>query len=251
MVKTLLDEYEAKYNTPAFIKDDPISLPHRFTKLQDREIVGFWVAMLAWGRRSAIIKAGEQLINLLEGEPYNFIKNHSEEERKAWEKFYYRTFQATDALYFLEFLQQHYSKENSLESAFSKYLPADALHIEKALRGFHDYFFSLPYSPDRTRKHVATPARQSTCKRLCLFLRWMVRRDNKGVDFGIWQGISPAQLVIPIDVHVERIARRLGLLNDNEKLCWNTALLLTERLRAFCPQDPVKYDFALFGMGVG
>lgn len=245
-----LDFYADAYNRPSFIADDPISLPHRFTRLQDIEIIGFWVAMLAWGRRSAIMKAGEQLIEWMDGAPHDFILHHGDAERRRWERFYYRTFQSTDALYFLAFLQQYYQQNETLETAFSRHLQPNETTIESALKGFHTDFFSLPYAPDRTRKHVSTPTRNSSCKRLCLFLRWMVRRDDRGVDFGLWRHIQPSQLVLPLDVHVLRVARDWGLLAADEKPSWKTALQLTERLRPYDPADPVRYDFALFGKGV-
>jgi uncharacterized protein (TIGR02757 family) len=152
-------------------------------------------------------------------------------------------------LYFLEFFQQYYRRNSSLENAFARHLaPGDAT-IENALRGFHRDFFDHPYAPDRTRKHVATPERGSTCKRLNMFLRWMVRSDAEGVDFGVWKNIRPAQLLIPLDVHVDRVARRLGLLR-RPQTDWQAVLELTENLRAFAPEDPVRYDYALFGLGV-
>ena len=181
--------------------------------------------------------------------PYDFILHHAETDRARFLDFKHRTFQATDTLWFLEFLQQYYRQHNSLESAFSRHITPGDANIENALRGFHDTFFTHPDAPARTRKHVATPARGSTCKRLNMFLRWMVRKDATGVDFGIWSSISPAQLLIPLDVHVERVARRLGLLQRKQS-DWQAVLELTENLKAFDPNDPVKYDFALFGLGV-
>ncbi|MEZ4984987.1 MAG: TIGR02757 family protein [Saprospiraceae bacterium] len=149
----------------------------------------------------------------------------------------------------MEFLQHYYRQYKSLEDAFVQCLPSDATDTEAALRGFHDLFFSLPYAPERTRKHIATPARKSSCKRLNMFLRWMVRSDTKGVDFGHWSRIRPAQLMIPLDVHVANVATRLGLLSRTQR-DWQAVAELTQQLRTFDPDDPVKYDFALFGMGV-
>lgn len=260
-LKTFLDEQVEHFNEPGFIKDDPIQIPHQFNKLQDIEITGFWVAMLAWGQRKTIINKSLELIELMDGQPYDFIKNHSEQDRKIFLKFKHRTFQATDTLYFLEVLQQFYQNQDSLELAFTLSNPdtkgssrreirADSdQRIEKSLIQFHDFFFSLPDAPQRTRKHIATPARKSTCKRLNMFLRWMVRQDDKGVDFGLWKNIKPSQLMMPLDVHVERVARQLGLLQRKQR-DWRTVVELTERLRTFDPTDPVKYDFALFGLGV-
>lgn len=238
-----------QYNRPGFIESDPISVPHRFSLKQDREIMGFWAAVLAWGQRKTIINKANELVELMDGAPYDFIRNHQEEDRRRFLDFKHRTFQATDTLYFLEFFQWYYSQNDSLEDAFARHLSPTAATTEAALAGFHELFFSLPDAPDRTRKHIPTPLRGSTCKRLNMFLRWMVRKDDKGVDFGIWERISPEQLLIPLDVHVERVARRLGLL-VREKVDWKAVLELTETLRGFDAEDPVKYDFGLFGMGV-
>jgi uncharacterized protein (TIGR02757 family) len=248
-LQEFLDDCVLRYNVPDFIKDDPIGIPHRFSKLQDIEIIGFWVAMLAWGQRKSIINSALRLVDLMDGAPHDFILNHQEIDRKRFLDFKHRTFQATDTLYFLEFFQQYYRQNESLETAFSQWLSPNDLTTEKALIGFHQLFFSLEDAPQRTRKHIATPERKSTCKRLNMFLRWMVRNDGKGVDFGLWQTIQPSQLLIPLDVHVERYARRFGLI-QREKTDWLTVLELTENLRRFDANDPVKYDFALFGLGV-
>jgi uncharacterized protein (TIGR02757 family) len=248
-LKTFLDAAAKRYNTPAFIPADPISIPHRFSALQDREIMAFWAATLAWGQRKTIIQSANRLAELMDQAPYDFMRNHQEQDRARFESFKHRTFQATDTLWFLEFFQHFYRDNPSLETAFARHLSSEDQTVENALRGFHEDFFNDPYAPERTRKHVATPTRGSTCKRLNMFLRWMVRKDDAGVDFGHWQQIRPAQLLIPLDVHVERVARRLGLL-QREQTDWRTVLELTENLRAFDPEDPVKYDFALFGIGV-
>jgi uncharacterized protein (TIGR02757 family) len=279
-LKSLLDEYVERFNRPDFIADDPISIPHRFSNPRDIEITAFWTAILAWGQRKTIINSANRLFEYMDNAPYDFIKNHQETDRKRFETFKHRTFQPTDALYFLEFLQQFYNKNDSLETAFARHIN-DIGDIEKdigdikkdigdikkdigdirrqpfktypsvseALVGFNKDFFDLPDVPHRTRKHVSTPLSKSTCKRLCMFLRWMVRRDNCGVDFGIWQTIKPSQLLMPLDVHVERHARRLGLL-ERPQTDWQTVLELTENMRQFDAEDPVKYDFALFGMGI-
>lgn len=244
-----LEEKADEYNHPDFIKDDPISLPHQFSKLQDIEIIGFWVAMLAWGRRTSIINSGKKLIELMDNAPHDFIVNHEEKDRAKFLDFKHRTFQPMDTLYFLEFLQYYYTNNPSLESAFSQHISPQDTTIEKALIGFNELFFSLPDAPNRTRKHVATPTRKSTCKRLCMYLRWMVRKDNKGVDFGLWKNIDASQLLIPLDVHVDRVARRHQLI-ERKQTDWKTVLELTENLRKIDPTDPVKFDFALFGMGV-
>ncbi|MEM6316982.1 MAG: TIGR02757 family protein [Bacteroidota bacterium] len=248
-LRDFLNTKATDYNTPDFIENDPISIPHQFTQLQNIEIMGFWSSMLAWGQRKTIINKSNELIELMDGAPYDFIKNHQEKDRKRFLSFKHRTFQLTDTLYFLEFFQQYYQNNNSLELAFSQFINPKSEHIGPALKGFHELFFALPDSPKRTRKHVATPVRKSTCKRLNMFLRWMVRQDKKGVDFGLWHNIRPAQLLMPLDVHVDKVARKLHLL-DRKQTDWQTVLELTGKLRQFDAQDPVKYDFALFGLGV-
>lgn len=248
-IRFFLDNKVKAINVPAYIVDDPISIPHRFDKLQDVEIMAFWTAMLAWGQRKTIINKASELVDLMDGSPHEFILNHAEKDRARFANFKHRTFQYTDTLYFLEFFQYFYRKNDSLEHAFTRFLTPEDVHVGPALIGFHDLFFSLPYAPQRTRKHVSTPLRKSACKRLNMFLRWMVRKDNKGVDFGLWKKIKPSQLLIPLDVHVDRIARKLGLLH-RKQTDWKALLELMEHLRIFDSEDPVKYDFALFGMGV-
>ena len=246
-IKNWLNAAADQYNQPEFIKEDPISVPHGFTLLQDVEIIGFWAAMLAWGQRTTIINSANKLVSLMDGAPYDFILNHEEKERERFLDFKHRTFQATDTLYFLTFFQDYYQKNTSLEAAFANHLHPDDATTENALIGFHRQFFDHPWAPDRTRKHIATPERNSTCKRLNMFLRWMVRSDNRGVDFGLWKKIKPAQLLIPLDVHVERVARQYSLI-ERKQTDWKTVLELTERLREIDPVDPVRYDFALFGL---
>ncbi len=248
-IADLLEEKFEQFNHPDFIEDDPISIPHQFTKKQDIEIAGFWVAMLAWGQRKTIIQKGQMLMHLMGNSPHDFIKNHSENERKKFLNFKHRTFNTTDTLYFLEFLQQHYRQYDSLESAFTEGGVSDMPTVEIALTRFHHYFFSLPDAPIRTRKHIATPQRKSACKRLNMFLRWMVRRDKAGVDFGIWHALRPEQLVCPLDLHVERVAKKLRLLT-RKPTDWQAATELTDALRTLDPVDPVKYDYALFGLGL-
>lgn len=248
-LQKLLDESADRFNHPSFIAPDPISIPHQFTAQADREIMGFWVAILAWGQRVTIIKKALDLIDRMDGAPYDFIVHHQEADRKRFLDFKHRTFQPLDTLYFLEFLQQYYRNHPSLEDAFARYLSPEAEHVGPALLGFHDLFFSLPNAPQRTRKHIATPARKSSCKRLNMFLRWMVRKDDRGVDFGCWSRISPRQLLMPLDVHVDRVARQLGLLRRKQR-DWLAVLELTEAVRKFDPDDPTRYDFALFGLGV-
>lgn len=244
-LKKFLDTKVDLYNQPSFIKDDPISIPHLFNKKQDIEIAGFFAAIFSWGNRSTIINKSKELMQLMYNAPYEFCKNHNSKDLKRLMGFKHRTFNTTDLLYFIDFLKHHYSNDKSLEIAFVKH----GNTVEEMLAGFHHYFFSLPHIPVRTKKHIATPDRNSSCKRLNMFLRWMVRKDDKGVDFGIWKNISPAQLICPIDLHVARVAKKLGILK-RKQTDWLAALELTEYLRTLDKKDPVKYDFALFGLGV-
>lgn len=266
-LKSFLDSKAIQYNQPDFIKNDPVSIPHLFTKRQDIEIMGFWAATLAWGQRVTIINKCKELIALMDGAPYDFIINHEEPDLKKLLKFKHRTFNDIDTLYFIAFFRYHYEKWDSLEPAF---IPDQTGHlvfsdskksmkrsvdespqepIEKYLNHFREYFFSLPDYPHRTKKHVSSPSQKSTCKRLNMFLRWMVRKDQCGVDFGIWSQIKPSELIMPCDLHVDRVARKLGLIT-RKQTDWQTAIELTQQLRAFDPADPVKYDFALFALGI-
>ncbi|MBI1341949.1 MAG: TIGR02757 family protein [Terrimonas sp.] len=247
-LQSLLEEKVRAYNRVSFIEKDPVSIPHLFSRKQDIEIAGFFAAIFAWGARPTIINKSKELMHLMDGHPYQFITQHQEKDLKKVLHFKHRTFNSTDLLYFISFLQQHFRIHDSLESAFTNWMSAKDKNIETALNGFYQYFFSLDDVPARTRKHIASPGKGSTCKRLNMFLRWMVRKDNKGVDFGIWKNIQPSQLICPIDLHVARVARSLGLIR-REQTDWQTALELTAGLRKLDPVDPVKYDFALFGMG--
>lgn len=275
-LKAFLDSKVEQYNRPQFIENDPVSIPHLFTKKQDIEIMGFWAATLAWGQRVTIINKCKELINLMDGAPYDFIMNHEKPDLKKLLHFKHRTFNDIDTLYFIAFFRYHYERFDSLEDAFvpsekdvmlrhsnheGKGLsahPSAELRmtshkqdsaVEIVLNHFRKYFFSLPDHPQRTMKHVSSPSQKSTCKRLNMFLRWMVRKDNCGVDFGIWSKIKPADLICPCDLHVDRVARKLKLIT-RKQTDWQTAIELTERLREFDATDPVKYDFALFGLGI-
>jgi uncharacterized protein (TIGR02757 family) len=249
-LKDFLDEKVSLYNNIAFIETDPISIPHQYRKKQDIEIAGFLAAILAWGQRVTIINKCNELLSLMDHAPHDFLLHHKESDLKRFEKFKHRTFNATDALYFIETLSNYYRRNKSLEDAFLPWAQDESTFpIESGIMRFHDIFFSLPDFPKRTLKHVSSPARKSACKRLNMYLRWMVRQDDQGVDFGIWNKISPSQLVCPCDVHVERVARKLRLIKTKQ-LNWQMALELTTNLRSFDPDDPVKYDFALFGLGV-
>ena len=243
-LKTYLDNKVAQVNTPDFINLDPISIPKRYKQLQDIEITAFWTAMLSWGQRKTIINKATELFALMGSSPYEFIVSHKEIDRKRFEDFKHRTFQYTDTLYFLSFLQWVYKNHKSLEELF---LVDESMEL--TLTNFHDTFFHLTDSPKRTRKHIATPQRKSSCKRLNMFLRWMVRKDKSGVDLGLWKNIYSSELMIPLDVHVERVAKKLGLLTRKQR-DWKAVVELTDNLRQFDPSDPIKYDFALFGIGV-
>lgn len=248
-VKDFLDEKVIQYNQPGFITLDPISIPHRFSKKQDIEISGFFAAILAWGQRKTIINKCLELFSLMDNAPYDFLLHHQEEDLKSLLNFKHRTFNEVDTLYFIHFLSWYYRQFDSLEDAFLIGQTGMRDSMESILTRFHEYFFSLPDAPSRTKKHIATPARKAACKRINMYLRWMVRDDAKGVDFGLWKKIHPSQLICPCDLHVDRVARKLGLIT-RKQTDWQTALELTDRLREFDPEDPVKYDFALFGLGV-
>lgn len=248
-LKSYLDEQVSIFNQRGFIEHDPICIPHEFTNPRDIEIAGFFAATLAWGQRKTIINKCQLLLQMMDHTPYEFIINHSENDLKCFVDFRHRTFNGTDTLYFIYFLKHLYQQYPTMEDAFLSGMQPDELTIEPGLNGFRRFFISLPAFPERTGKHVAAPERKSACKRLNMFLRWMVRKDENKVDFGIWQKIKPSQLICPCDVHVSKVARKLGLItrkNDD----WLTAMELTENLRNFDPGDPVKYDFALFGIGL-
>ena len=244
-IKLLLDKKVEEYNQPSFIKDDPISIPHLFTKKQDIEIAGFFAAIFSWGNRTTIINKSKELINLMQQAPHQFILNHTPGDLKKLKYFKHRTFNTDDLFYFIDFLHRHYKKYDSLESSF---FPDKNYTIEEGLNHFKKYFFNHEHMK-RTEKHISSPLQKSACKRLNMFLRWMVRHDKKGVDFGIWKNISPAVLICPMDVHVARVARKLNLLQRKQN-DWQAAIELTEALRKLDKHDPVKYDFALFNLGV-
>ena len=237
-----------EYNQPAFIAADPVCIPHLFNKKQDIEIAGFFSAIFAWGNRTTIIQKSRELMQLMNMQPHQFCLEAGPAELKNLAGFKHRTFNATDLLYCVEFFREHYQKFDSLENAFMPGNKAPA-SVKEALSYFHHYFFSLEDAPLRTRKHISTPEKGSSCKRLNMFLRWMVRKDKQGVDFGIWNQIKPHQLICPIDVHVARVAKRFQLL-DRKQTDWLAAEELTNYLKKLDPKDPAKYDFALFGLGV-
>jgi len=244
-LSVFLNKMVDQYNQPSFIINDPVSIPHLFSKKQDIEIAGFFAAIFSWGNRTTIIQKSKELMELMDNSPYSFCLHHSPVDLKKLSQFKHRTFNTTDLLYFIEFFKFHYTKHKSLETAFTMH----GNTAQQMLTGFHHYFFSLEHIPERTRKHIVTPEKKSSCKRFNMYLRWMVRQDKKGVDFGIWKNISPAELICPIDVHVARVAKRLNILT-RKQTDWEAALELTSFLRTLDKKDPVKYDFALFGLGV-
>lgn len=245
-LKSFLDELVELYECQRFIENDPISIPHGYTKKQDIEISGLFASIFAWGLRKTIINKSKELMSLMDNAPHQFILHSNTLDLKILKKFKHRTFQFDDLLYFIHFLKFHYSQNQSLETAF---LPIDLKPCSAPdLNSFHSYFFSLEHLP-RTKKHVSNPLSGSTCKRICMYLRWMVRSNAKGVDFGIWKQIKPENLNIPLDVHVHRVAVKLGLLTENQRN-WNAVLELTGKLKSLDSSDPVKYDFALFNLSV-
>lgn len=254
-LKKLLDEKYIQYNHPSFIADDPVNIPHRFTKKQDIEIAGFFASILAWGTRKGIINSCNRLLQGMKNNPYDFILNTNLDDKRSFEPFagfVHRTFNSHDLWHLFNFLQHHYRNEESLETAFSKWMYKEDENIEKGLTGFHNYVFSFneeAKEEKHCRKHISTPLKRSACKRLNMYLRWMVRKDNNGVDFGIWKNIQPSQLICPLDVHVSRVARRFNLLKRKQD-DWLAATELTAFLKTMDANDPVKYDYALFGLGV-
>ena len=237
-----LEEKVSFYNQPSFIYDDPISIPHKFTKKEDIEIAGFLSATLSWGQRVTIINKGKELLNRMDNSPFDFTLNASENEINSFSTFVHRTFQGEDCTYFIHSIQQIYKHEGGLENVFSKgYLPNHS--IKDSIKYFREVFFAYEHL-HRTRKHIPDPLNGSAAKRINMFLRWMVRNDNQGVDFGIWKNIKTSDLMCPLDLHSGRIARKLGLLVRNQD-DWRSVEELTANLRTFDPVDPVKYDFAL------
>jgi uncharacterized protein (TIGR02757 family) len=245
-IKDFLDFKVGEFNKPDFIELDPISIPHRFSLKEDIEISAFLTATISWGNRKAILGASDQMMQIMGESPYDFIMNLNENNCDKISKFYYRTFNSTDFIYFLNAIKNIYSKHNGLEALFNEL--TSKFSVQDSISEFRNIFFELPH-PTRTEKHVSDPINGSAGKRINMMLRWLIRNDNNGVDFGIWNKISPSKLSIPLDVHSGNTARKLGLLSRKQ----NDAKAVKELdivLRSFDPLDPVKYDFALFGLGV-
>lgn len=243
-LREFLDEKVVEFNTKEFIKDDPVQIPHIYFLKEDIEIAGFLAATIAWGNRTMIIRNAKRMMELLGNSPYDFVMSHNNNQLKRFENFVHRTFNSTDMVFFIESLKNIYANKGGIESIFKQYQTKDSL--QEAIAQFHIEFFSIPHEK-RTRKHVANTKKGSVAKRINLFLRWMIRKD-KIVDFGLWD-ISPSKLSCPLDVHSGNIARKLGLITPKN----NTIKALNEldkNLRLLDSKDPVKYDYALFGLGV-
>lgn len=245
-IRRLLDNSYLEFNRPGFIPDDPISIPHRFSKKEDIEIAGFFAAILAWGKRKTIIRNAEKLMNWMDHEPGRFIMEFQEKDLKPFASFVHRTFNGDDCLYFLYALQDLYKYHGGLEHAFSN--GEKGTNAKQAIMNFRRLFLLTPHL-SRSEKHLANPEKNSSAKRINMFLRWMVRNDDRGVDFGIWNSLSPASLMCPLDVHTATISRKIGLLTRKQN-DWKAVEELTGNLKKFDPDDPVKYDLALFGLGV-
>ncbi|MFO7674308.1 MAG: TIGR02757 family protein [Lutibacter sp.] len=245
-LKEFLDEKVIQYNNPMFIESDPIQIPHQFSLKEDVEISAFLTATIAWGNRKSIIKNATTMMNLLGNSPYDFLLNHKPYHIDNIEHFVHRTFNVDDFKYFITALKHIYKNHGGMENVFSKNATSNS--TQTAIHEFKKIFFEIPHA-QRTQKHISDPLNNSAAKRINMFLRWMVRNDKTGVDFGIWTSLSPAQLSCPLDVHSGNVARKLGLLNRKQ----NDAKALAEldaNLRKMDKSDPVKYDFALFGLGV-
>lgn len=243
-LKEFLDEKVDLYLNPNFIADDPILIPHSFNQKEDIEISAFLSATIAWGRRSMIMKNAKHMMNIMDGSPHQFILHASPTEIKKSLNFCHRTFQGVDFQAFIYSLRNLYENHQGLEGAFF----TDKEDMSEGLSNFKKLFFSIEH-PKRTEKHISNPLKGSAAKRLIMFLRWMVRSNKEGVDFGLWKSLHPKQLSCPLDVHTANVGRKLGLI-DRKANDWKTVKELDLHLRSFSPEDPARYDFALFGLGV-
>ncbi len=248
-LKALLDQKFHQFNQPGFIPDDPVSIPHQFSRKEDIEISGFFSALIAWGQRKTIIKNALDLMDRMDQAPFEYVMQAGEADLERLEGFVHRTFNAIDAKALVLSLRRVYQDLGGLEQIFSQGLSPESQDVKDAILHARHCLTTHPDFPPRTHKHVANPATGSSAKRLNMYLRWMVRKDMGGVDFGIWDEIDPALLICPLDVHTGTVARQLGLLTRKQN-DWKAAAELTQHLRTFCPEDPVKYDFSLFGLGV-
>lgn len=244
----LLEEKYIQFNTIDFIENDPVLIPHLFHKKEDIEIAGFLAATIAWGNRKSIIKNATNLMAMMGNSPHEFVMEHSAKDLKTLQTFVHRTFNGSDCTFFISSLKNIYREHGGLEDVFSKAItPADR-DIKNAIIYFRNVFFEIKHL-ERTEKHVSNPSKNSSAKRICMYLRWMVRKDQNNVDFGIWKKIKPAQLCLPLDVHTGNVSRKLGLLKRKQN-DWTAVEEITDVLRTLDKKDPVKYDFSLFGLGV-
>ncbi|MBN2636082.1 MAG: TIGR02757 family protein [Prolixibacteraceae bacterium] len=244
-LKDFLDAKSAKYNQPSFIATDPIQVPRQFSQKENIEIAAFFSATIAWGNRQSIIKNALKLMHQMDNQPFDFVQNASSAEKEKLRTFVHRTFNGDDCLFFIESLKNIYKNHHGLQFVFEQGFQNDNT-VKSALRNFYKLFFEI--GGERTRKHVSNVEKGASAKRLNMFLRWMVRKDNTGVDFGMWNGIPATALMLPLDVHTGNVARKLGLLKRSQN-DWKAVEEVTGKLRLFDPADPVKYDFALFGLG--
>lgn len=245
-LKEFLDAKASQYEHPDFLDEDPLKVPHFFDLKEDIEISGFLTATIAWGNRKSIIQNAQRLMALMDMAPHQFVMQHRKSDLRPLSDFVHRTFNGTDLTYFITGLQNLYKRHEGLEGFFAKHAAGNSM--QPAICRLKEVFFELPHPP-RTVKHLPNPEKGSAAKRLNMFLRWMVRDSRAGVDFGLWKSVSPAQLSCPLDIHSGNVARRLGLLKRKQ----NDAKAVAEldaKLRQWDPDDPVKYDFALFGLGV-
>ncbi|MGM0932953.1 MAG: TIGR02757 family protein [Bacteroidota bacterium] len=245
-LKEFLETKVTEYNTPSFIESDPISIPHQFTLKEDIEISGFLAATIAWGNRKSIIKNANRMVELMGNSPYDFVMNHKEHNLEPLQGFVHRTFNGTDFIGFVNGLKHLYTFHDGLEGVFTKYQEPKTL--QPAIVKLKELFFEAEHLP-RTQKHISNPLKGSSAKRINMYLRWLTRKDNAGVDFGLWHSIPANALSCPLDVHSGNVARKLGLLHRKQNDA-KAVLELDNSLRKFDPSDPVKYDFALFGLGV-
>lgn len=245
-IKNFLEEKFLLFNNKSFIETDPIQIPHAFTKKEDIEIAGFLAATIAWGQRKTIITNATKLMLCMDNAPYDFILHHNKKELEQFKKFVHRTFNGTDCVFFIKSLQNIYLKHGGLEGAFAKGLKKND-NVKHSIVEFRKLFLEIKHD-QRSDKHISNPESKSSAKRLCMYLRWMVRNDKKGVDFGIWKKIDPSQLCLPLDVHTGNVSRKLGLLKRTQD-DWQAVEEITSVLKQFDKKDPVKYDFALFGLG--
>ena len=246
-IKEFLDVKYDQYNRTEFIETDPIRIPHSFYDPNDIEIAGFFAAIIAWGQRATIIKNGLYLLQLMDNQPYDFIMNSAESDFKYFRNFKHRTFNYTDTVYFIKSLKNIYNNHGGIKAVFENNYKNSG-NLKNAIIHFRKIFFELS-CPDRTLKHISDINKRAAAKRINMFLRWMIRKDNRGVDFGIWHNIPASALYIPLDVHTGNVSRKLGILKRKQN-DWHAVEELTEVLRKFDSNDPVKYDYALFGLGV-